>query len=56
MTFLLCKWKTNNIEIWNLITHNNSRNEDTDNKIEKVLRIPRDSDKDILLVYDLRLL
>ena len=51
--FLLCKWKTNNLELQNPITHNNSGNEDTVNKAEKVLGIPWDSDKDIL-VYDFK--
>ena len=49
--FLLRKWKINNLELRNLITHNNSGNEDADNKVENVLGIPWDSDKDIL-VYD----
>ena len=35
--FLLRKWKTNNLELRNLITHNNSGNKDTVNKAEKVL-------------------
>ena len=47
--FLLGKWKTNYLELRNLITHNNSGNEDTVNKVEKVLGIPWDSDKDILV-------
>ena len=51
--FLLRKWKTNNLELQNPITHNNSGNEDTVNKAEKVLGIPWDSDKDIL-VYDFK--
>ena len=51
--FLLRKWKTNNLELQNPITHNNSGNEDTVNKVEKVLGIPWDSDKDIL-VYDFK--
>ena len=45
--FLLRKWKINNLELRNLITHNNSVNEDT------ILGIPQDSDKDIL-VYDFK--
>ena len=49
--FLLRKWKTNNLR--NLITHNNSGNEDTVNKVEKVLVIQWDSDKDIL-IYDFK--
>ena len=51
--FLLREWRTNNLELRNLITHNNSGNEDTVNKAEKVLGIPWDSDKDIL-VYDFK--
>ena len=35
----LIKWKTNNFYSWNLITHN-SGNEDTVNKVEKVLGYP----------------
>ena len=38
--FLLRKWKTNNLELRNLITHNNSGNEDTVIKAEKNLGIP----------------
>ena len=45
--FLLRKWKINNLELRNLITHNNSVNEDT------ILGIPQDSDKD-KLVYDFK--
>ena len=37
--FLLRKWKTSNIELPYLITHNNSGNEDINNKVEKVLGI-----------------
>ena len=51
--FLLCKWKTNNLELRHLFTHNNSGNEDTVNKVEKVLGIPWDSDEDTL-VYDFK--
>ena len=51
--FLLRKWKTNNLELQNLITHNNSGNEDTVNKADNVLGIPWVSDKDIL-VYDFK--
>ena len=51
--FLLRKGKTNNLELRNLITHNNSGNEDTVNKAAKVLVIAWDSDKDIL-VYDFK--
>ena len=51
--FLLRKWKTNNLELRNLNTYNNSGREDTVNKIEKVLGIPWDSDKD-MLVYDFK--
>ena len=39
--------------ITELITHNNSGKEDTVNKVEKVLGVPWDSDKDILL-YDFK--
>ena len=35
------------------MTHNNSGNEDTVNKVDKILGIPWDSDKDIL-VYDFK--
>ena len=38
--FLLCKWKTKNSELRNLITHNNPGNEDTVDKAEKILGIP----------------
>ena len=51
--FLLRKWKTNNLELRNLITHNNSGNMDTVNKVETVSGIPRDSDK-YILVYDFK--
>ena len=51
--FLLRKWKTNNLELRNLINHNSLGNEDTVNKVEKVLGIPWDSDEDIL-VYDFK--
>ena len=51
--FLLRKWKRNNLELRNLITHNNSGNVDTVNKVETVLGIPRDSDK-YILVYDFK--
>ena len=51
--FLFRKWKTNNLELRDLIVDNNSGNECTDNKVEKVLGIPWDSDKDIL-VYDFK--
>ena len=47
--FLLRKWKTNNLELRNLITYNNSGNEEIVSKAEKVSRIPWDSDKDILV-------
>ena len=47
--FLLRKWKTNNLALGNLITHNKSGNEDTVNRAEKILGIPWDSDKDILV-------
>ena len=53
--FLLRKWKTNNLELRNVITHNNSGNKDTVNKVEKVFGIPWDSDKDIL-VYDFKVI
>ena len=39
--------------ITELITHNNSGKEDTVNKVKKVLGVPWDSDKDILL-YDFK--
>ena len=51
--FLLRKWKTNNLELRNLITHNNSGNVDAVNKVETVSGIPRDSDK-YILVYDFK--
>ena len=51
--FLLHKWKTNNLELQNLINHINPGNEDTVNKVEKVLGITWDSDEDTL-VYDLK--
>ena len=51
--FLLCKWKTNNLEFWHSFTHNSSGNEDTVNKVEKVLGTPWDSDK-YILVYDFK--
>ena len=51
--FLLRKWKTNSLELRNLINHNNSGNEDPVNKVEKVLEIPWDNDEDIL-VYDFK--
>ena len=51
--FLLRKWKTNNLELRNLINHNSLGNEHTVNKVEKVLGIPWDSDEDIL-VYDFK--
>ena len=51
--FLLHKWKTNSLELRNLINHNNSGNEDPVNKVEKVLEIPWDNDEDIL-VYDFK--
>ena len=44
--FLLRKWKTNNLDLRNLITHSNSGNEDTVNKAAKVLGIDWDSDKE----------
>ena len=53
--FLLRKWKTNNLKLRNLITHNNSGNEDTVNKAEKVLGMPWGNDKDIL-VYDFKII
>ena len=51
--FLLRKWKTNNLELRNLITHNKSGNEDTDKKVEKILGFPWGSDKDTL-VYNFK--
>ena len=51
--FLFRIWKTNNLELRDLIVHNSSGNKGTDNKVGKVLGIPWDSDKDIL-VYDFK--